>query len=425
MTILLDHIILMLAVSVLSYPLLRRPLSEDDGNWYYYAWFQDRGVRLYRDIVSTYGYFGIFGIAALLLRVFRAKTPLFFNYFKAIWYFFNALSVYWLTFVWTSNHGMALMAALMLTLVMAVPNTLFFLTYAEHFMILPFSLSLISLHLALAGTGHGFFLAAGIFAGWAVQVKPTALIFAAALFPFCWGSASPGIDGAIYLSAVAGINILPCFLLGHDGQAWRGYLFHTFSGALGLIAILLDRVSTRFSRWLVPEALRSGRAFAYLQGHHRLTMGQQSKTFWRFMGPSLKDLRIVAMLAFFQGFGIFPGRFDALTLAMFALVGVCLFMQQIQKNYYTPHFNTVWMPLSILSAKTLWEAASSTLQGGIVGWIVILLLLIESPPHRQDDHRGLWKGNTGKRWLPGTCPRFPLLPRRGNRDLHPAALSTR
>lgn len=377
MTILLDHILLALAAAVLGRPLLRRPLSEDDGNWYYYAWFRERGVRLYREIPSAYGYFGIFGTAALLFRLFRAQTPLFFNVFKAVWYFFNALSVYWLTLLWSSNHGMALLAALILTLVMTVPNTLFFLTYAEHFMILPLSLALVCLHLGLAGAGLSFFLFMGLCAAWAMQIKPTALIFAAALLPLCSAAASPGHAGALYLSALAGVTLLPCYLLRRDARAWRGYLRQTFGGAIGLLAITLDRVSGRFSRWLVPESLRSGQAFAYLQGHHQMTLQQQGAAFWRFMGPSLGDLRAVALLALLQG--IFPGRFDALTLAMFALAGICLLMQQIQKNYYTPHFNTIWMPLSVLAAKTLWEAAAAALQGGIAGGIVLLLALFECP----------------------------------------------
>jgi tetratricopeptide (TPR) repeat protein len=379
MTIWLAHLILALAASGLGYSLLRRPLSEDDGNWFYHAWFQDRGVRLYREVLTTYGYFGIFGLAALLFRVFRGKTPQFFTVFKAIWYFCNALSLYWLTLVWTSHPGMALTAALLLILVMAIANTLFFLTYAEHFLILPFGLALIALHLGLAGSGHGLFLAAGLFAGWAVQIKPTALLFAAALLPACRGSASPGIDGALYLAALLGVNLLPCLLLRRDGAAKRAYLVNTFGGACGLLAILLERVSVPLSHRLIPAALRSGQGFAYLRGHHRLTGKAQQEALRRFMGPALRDLRLVVLLALLQGIGLFPGRFDALTLAMLALALLCIAMQQLQKNYYTPHFNPLWMPLCVLAAKTLWEAGASALAGGPAGWIVLLLAAGEVP----------------------------------------------
>ena len=379
MMILMDHMIILLAAAALSYPLVRRPLSEDDGNWFYPAFFQDRGVRLYRDITSVYGYFGIFSMAAFLFRIFRGRTPSFFKYFKAVWYGFNALAVYWLTLLWTTDHGMALIASLLLILVMSVPNTLFFLTYAEHFMILPFSLSLICMSLGLSEGGHGWFLASGLLAGWAVQIKPTALIFAGALTLLCIGLISPWTDISVYLVGLLVLNILPCFLLRHDSEACTGYLLNTFGGAFGLITILVDRISVRLARRLIPASFRSGRAFTYLQGHHHLTFREQGEAFRRFMGPSLRDLRIIPILASVQVIGIFLGRFDMLPLGMIILAFLCLLMQQIQKNYYTPHFNTVWMPLCILAAKTLGEVGSALFDSGI-GWLALVLLLLEVIP---------------------------------------------
>ena len=380
MIIMLDHIIILFVAAVLTYPLTRRPLSEDDGNWFYLAFFQDRGVRLYRDLPTTSGHFGIFGIAAFLFRIFHGRKPIFFNYFKVIWYFFNALAVYWLTLLLTTNHGMALIASLLLILVTAVPNTLFFLTYAEHFVILPFCLSIICMHLGLSEGHYGWFLASGLLAGWTVQIKPTSLIFAGALFFVCFASPAPGTDASIFLAGLLTMNILPWAMLRHDREACSGYLINTFGSAFGLLTILLDRVSVRLAPLLIPPIFRSGQAFTYLQGHHGATLKEQEKSFWRFMGPSLRDLRIILILAAVQLIGVLMGRFDIPTMGMILLVFLCLFMQQIQKNYYTPHFNTAWMPLCMLAAKTLWEVMPPLLEGGVVSWLVAILLAVELIP---------------------------------------------
>jgi tetratricopeptide (TPR) repeat protein len=377
-TLLMDHVILLMTGAVLSYPLIRRPLSEDDGNWFYLAFFQDRGVRLYRDFHTTYGYFGIFGMAAVFFRIFHGRTPAFFQYFKAIWYCLNALALYWLTLIWTDTHGVALIASLLLMLVGAVPNTLFFLTYAEHFLILPFCLSLLCMSLGLEGGAYGWVLASGVFTGWAVQIKPTALIFGAALACACLKSPNPWTDTSIYLLGALVINLLPCFFLSYDRGACIKYLLSTFGGAFGLITILLERVSGKLAHRLTPEIFRSGQGFTYLRGHHQATLREQAAAFRRFMSPSLRDLRGVLVLACVQVIGVLRGPFDAPLMGIVILGLVCLLMQQIQKNYYTPHFNLVWLPVCFLAAKTVWEVVPALFSGGSVGWVATVLLLPEA-----------------------------------------------
>lgn len=379
MKIFIDHIVLLIAAVVLLYPTTRRPLSEDDGNWFYRAFFQGRTARLNRNFHSTYGYFGIFGVSAALYRLFRGKTPSFFNYFKIVWYCFNVVAVYWLALLGSGDHGLALVASLLLLLAMALPNTLFFLTYAEHFLILPLSLSLICMHVGMSAPGNAWlYLASGLLAGWAIQIKPTALVFALAVLPCCLWAPHPWIDAPAYLAGVLTLNLLPLFLLRNDRVACTSYLLKTFGGALGLASILLERVSVRAARLLIPEIFRSGQGFTYLQGHHRVAFRDQMEAFHRFMDPSLWDLRAIVILASVQVIALFIGTVDFFSLAMTALLLVCLCMQQIQKNYYTPHFNLAWVPLCMLAAKTLSEAWPGLVSGEYAGRVAALFLAVEA-----------------------------------------------
>ncbi|MDY7039016.1 MAG: hypothetical protein SV375_23040, partial [Thermodesulfobacteriota bacterium] len=94
-----------------SIPMIRKPLSEDDGNWHYLSIFWKNGVRIYKDLFLIYGYFSIPWIAAKIYNSMGFRKPVFFHYFKAVWYIFNSLSIYWLTFVFWNDHALAFIAS--------------------------------------------------------------------------------------------------------------------------------------------------------------------------------------------------------------------------------------------------------------------------------------------------------------------------
>ena len=53
-------------------------------------------------------------------------------------------------------------------------------------------------------------------------------------------------------------------------------------------------------------------------------------------------------------------------------------MVYFQKNYYTPHFNPCWAPISILAAKTVWDMWPYLLNSGAIGWAMIAFMGVES-----------------------------------------------
>ena len=90
---------LLLACGVLlNLPMLRKPFSEDDGNWFYPAVFRDRGLKL-QDFKWRYSFFGVhwLGIAARLLTG-RSDAPVFYG-LKILWYSLTAAAIYVLSIV--------------------------------------------------------------------------------------------------------------------------------------------------------------------------------------------------------------------------------------------------------------------------------------------------------------------------------------
>ena len=136
-------VILIIIGSLLSIPMIRKPLSEDDGNWFYLSIFWKKGVRLYKNLFQMYAYYGFHWIAAKIYNTFGFQKPSFFYFLKAGWYTLNALSKYWLTFCFWHDHTLAFIAGFLFVVIIAVPNTLFLLTYAEHIFILSVSLGII------------------------------------------------------------------------------------------------------------------------------------------------------------------------------------------------------------------------------------------------------------------------------------------
>ena len=165
----------------INFPMTRKPLSEDDGNWYYPAIFWERGVRPHKNYIWAYGYFSVTWMAAKLYNLCRIDKYSFFYYFKIMWYSLTSLSVYWIAFCFYQNHILSLIAGITFLLITSNANTLFFLTYGEHFFILPINLSIIFINYGLSTNILWYFAIAGLMAAWAVQIKPTALLFAIVL----------------------------------------------------------------------------------------------------------------------------------------------------------------------------------------------------------------------------------------------------
>jgi tetratricopeptide (TPR) repeat protein len=369
--------ILLVVGILLSIPMLRKPLSEDDGKWFYLAVFWNRGTRLFKNIYS-HGYFGIPWIFSIIYNIFHLRNLSAFYYFKAIWYSLTAISIYWLTLCFWHNHTLSFIAGLLFIIITAIPNTLFVLTYAEHCFILPINLSMIFTYYGITSGDTWYFILVGLMSSWAFQFKPTVLLFNV-LLPFIFYFApNPVLSIIYYTSAFLSLYFLPLIFFKKYGERARHlYLKNTLGPILNLIDILSNKFSVKFSKKLMGKIGYSEINKAYTKQHYQKNINVQWLSFKRFMLPAIKDLYLIIILAAVQVSYLFM-KFDLLILSVVLLFVVFLLMQQVQRNYYTPHFNPCWAPISILAAKTMWDMYPYLLNSGVLGWTMMVFLGIES-----------------------------------------------
>lgn len=350
-----------------SLPMAAKPLSEDDGRWYYYALFRERGLRLGRDFIAC-GFFNVQWFAALAYRLFRGRDADFFPRMKVVLYGANAASACLAGSALFGGVLPGLGAGSLLALVQAVPSTLFMLTYAEHYALLPANLALACAVWGAGGGGGALALAAGVCAGVVVQFKPTGILFAAALPLVLLAAPQPGVAIGWYAAGCLLVQAAPLAILGGAGAA-REYLAQTF----------VDPYRDGVAALLVLAGLSGGveRMSGYVRTRHEDDSTTEADKLRANCGRAVADLRAVLVLAV-------AAAVVAPAAGMVAPMAVCvglavlhLAAQQLQKNYYTPHFNPLWQPLALAGGWALGGLASWTAGAPLLGvmlWFVVLWL---------------------------------------------------
>ena len=367
--------------AIINLPLAKKPLSEDDGNWFYPAVFWNRGLRLYKNFSYATGYFCIHWIAAKIYNLFKVDNFSFFYYLKNIWYSLTAVSIYWMSYCFWHDPLLAFISGSLFSLITALPNNLFALTYGESFIILPVNLSIIFTFYGITTGNCIFIILAGLMASWSCQIKPTGLLFSIILpISFCF---APNIFSniSIYIISFVGFTCLPLFFIHQYEDKTRIY----FRGLLVQIIIFTEITVNKIgieigSKYLtilyeyfeIPQA-----SIAYIENHHKKTLKIQWQFFKINMMPSIKDVYLILVLGFVQIIMLFIS-FDIFVVLIILLLLVLLLTYFFQKNYYTPHFNPCWMPVSILAAKTVYDMWPYLLNSGALGWAMIVFVVIEA-----------------------------------------------
>ncbi|MCK9238799.1 tetratricopeptide repeat protein [Desulfocurvus sp.] len=378
----------------LCLPMLRKPLSEDEGNWFYLAVLADQGERMH-GTYSAFGYFNLPLAARLAARLAGRADARFLQGFKICWYALTAASVYALAFALLGDRAQALAAGACFAVALGCGNTLFMLSYAEHYSILWTNLALVC---ALAGLDQGSLApcaGAGLFAGLAVQFKPSGLLFAGALPLALLAHAAPAGAVGVYALAFAGLQLLPLALLPAQGLRTQAYVRDT------LRATLRDgsAAAARLLGLRLPGALGGAGLSDYVGNRHDHARGRDLDLLRANVLPCLKDLRLLAVLALGRAAWGVAGL-SRPELLLLALAGVHLLAQQMQKNYYTPHFNPIWAPVAILAGAALPGLAALVPGSGPAGWALGALLGWEA----------LRLGLVLRReWAPGAELRFGFL----------------
>ncbi len=154
----MNHIIPISSLTLIGlfilWPITRKPLSEDEGNWYYLSVFRKRGLRPFKNY--SLGGFDVKYMASLFYNIIPGNNIAALQYFKILWYTTTGISIYILSFVFWHNTTLSFIAGLLFIIIVAVPSSFFTLTYAEHFLILPANLRVDSYQLTAGSFMQSF-----------------------------------------------------------------------------------------------------------------------------------------------------------------------------------------------------------------------------------------------------------------------------
>lgn len=365
----------------LAVPIARKPLSEDDGRWYYPALFRSHGLVPGRDFVAC-GYFNVQWFASKAFDLCGGRDAGFFPRMKVVWYGLNAASACLAGSALFGGIVPGLAAGLLLALVQAVPNTLFMLTYAEHYAILPANLALACI---LWGAGGGSLLlvaAGGVFAGLVVQFKPTGVVYAAALSLVVFTCSAWALPLGVYLAGCIAVQTAPLFFLSRKAGSCRHYLSETFYAPFG------DGIAALCSLLGVNRPDRQMSQYVRTR-HEDVSMGDWEKLRVN-VGRAVHDLRGVLALGVAGGLGAVASGYALPALIAVGVMLVHVLVQQLQKNYYTPHFNPVWQGVTLLGgaavAGIVQVVGINPIIGlaavGGVGWLFVPAVAAVAREHR-------------------------------------------
>jgi tetratricopeptide (TPR) repeat protein len=361
-------------------PLLQKPFSEDDGNWFYPAVFSGKGIRL-EDFKWRYSLFGVHWLGIVGRRLTGKNDSKTFYGLKIVWYDLTAAVIYLLAVVAWNQPCVGFLGGLFFLTITAIPTTLFSLTYGEHFFNLPVFVAVI--FFILAGQSHHliFSVAAGFFMGWACHMKPTVMLVAIWMPVMAFLSPVPLVSASGYVVGFAMLNLLPAlYLWTTGGSAFRDFLL-LFGTVLIMLCKMAQLLKLNFIVKPIEKVLSKHdqikKIETYINRNHSLSWRDQWCCLLTNMKPVAVMLRMVIIFAAAQLFLLFY-QFDPFVFSIISIIAIYLLMQQTQKNYYTPHFNAVWAPLGLLAAKTVYQIVPIWKENVQVSVVLTLFMIMET-----------------------------------------------
>jgi hypothetical protein len=376
----------------INLPKLRKPLSEDDGHWFYGAVFRSCRYFYHRDSdplrnLHCQGYFGIHLLARWFTGLFPGDPLKAVRWFRIVWFAASAAMVSWAAWSLWRDPWLALASGLFYNLFMGLSHlTASDLTYAEFYLALPMSGALV----ALGFGGPWGWLVAGILAGWAVQIKVIALPLSLMLpLPLVWlmGIPQSAIQGLLYLSGITAINLLPALVIALSGTERKAHEVKAyFQAAFGPVLTAL--------RLTVGDASRP--ADAYTAVKRKNEAGDWRRQWNTVRGRFTVDwapLRFAFLTALFPL--LIPEPF---TLLLYGLVLVYFGLLYVQGGYYPPKFGFMWFLAALLAARgTVGVLRLTSFHISLeIAWLFILLLfairclsMIRREVREADDLAGL------------------------------------
>lgn len=378
MIIIFSVIIFFLSIGML-WNFTKRPLSEDDGNWFYLAKFWKDGVRpfkvfkqedkIIRDVNHVYtttGYFNLNFFIALIYNYLipsRERNISVFYSIKIVWLSLTNV----LLFIFLITQGITLIGsfwgAMIYSYIIACSKKNWTdLTYAEIYLVFPMLLSFIAMSYSVSEKMYFLSLLAGILAGFAFQMKitslPVLLSFAAYSgfrFPLLVFS---------FLSGFFVINLIPVIWIfvtySYEKRASVIYYLRSIFAPVATIFYLLYN-KIRKTNQINIEAREKKGIFSpsgyVLKMNTRNNNTKNRSDILKALHSQLSQFSMIYFLAFYQ---IIYLLFSFNGFVLFNVVSLLLWVLVIlaQNKKYYPTFNSVWINICILagiSYQTLYQ----------------------------------------------------------------------
>lgn len=378
MIIIISIIIFLLSLGML-WNFTKRPLSEDDGNWFYLAKFWKNGVRpfkvfkqddkIIRDVNHVYTTTGYFNLNYFIALIYNYLIP---SMARKISVFYP-IKIVWLSltnvflFIFLITQGMTLLGsfwgAMIYSYVIACSKKNWTdLTYAEIYLVFPMLLSFIAMSYSVSENMYYLSLLAGILAGFAFQMKITSLpvllsfaVYSGFHFPllvFC------------FLSGFVCINLMPVLWIfmtySYEKRASIIYYLRSLFAPVATIFYLLYNKFRKTNQINIEAREKKG---IFSSSGYVLKMNTRNKNtkkksdILKAMHSQLSQFPMIYFLVCYQFIYLF---FSFNGFVLFNLVSLLFWVLVIlaQNKKYYPTFNSVWINISVLagfSYQTLYQ----------------------------------------------------------------------
>lgn len=351
-------------ISFLSFNHLKsKPLSEDDGNWYYLATFWSKGLRPYflpkKDCnhnkyydryqfhYSMTSYFNLSYLFAIIYNYIipkKLRVVHIWYYLKNVWYSLTVVSLFFLMIVNNQNYLLAILASMILLVILSGTRLIGSdLTYAEIYYLLPLTLSIIFAKLGIEYTSF-FILISGVLWGLSFQFKITILPFMF-IFLLCSISIFSLFDFFILIIGFVLLNALPILKIKLSDRKTKIHYKY--------LAAMLSPLVTLLNTFFKKQKITVIKENNYVKNN--ISKIKDNNLYKRLLFDFIVHLNkhpIFIALAMFQIVMIFI-NFDVFRLfwilSSFAWILVIFAQHQI----YYPLYNSIWINISVLAGFTL------------------------------------------------------------------------
>lgn len=367
------NIILMVIVTVISaiiyYPILKKVISEDDGNWYYLAVF--RKFKIFKELkidhpwINDGGFFNLPSIFLLIFKLFGRSDAEFSKIIKYAWYICTSLAIFLLTNYLWGNLYIGFIASLIHILLVSQPNTFSDLTYAEYFVVLPL---IILLACYLQGIKYDLFyliILSGFLTGIIYQIKQIYLFVL--VLPFIIHNCLIS-DFALFITGFLICLLLPALIIQIFSKAKKEKLDRYIRINFYYYITVFNLIKSRFIKKENTKKLEECNYIEKNWNKYDNHKSDLNSLFERYLVTQETTLifSYISLISLFFINDIF------IILGWFLLLG-SLFMIYMQKNYYNPKYGSLYFPISILSAYTIYHALQSS---KIITILLIFSLLL-------------------------------------------------